>query len=160
MWRMLKDWAIALFITGAVLLIFSWWRKPSLPEFAPEIDVELLSGRSFALTEARGRPVVLNFWASWCGPCREEIPDFSDFSKEHPDVLVIGLAVDSGGPAEVARAARRLGITYDVALAVAAFLSEYDVDTLPTTVIVDGDGRVSGARVGAMSREQLERAVQ
>ncbi|MDP6933347.1 MAG: TlpA disulfide reductase family protein [Myxococcota bacterium] len=156
----LKDWMLALGLALMVYVVASAVRVgPSLPEFAPEIEVRDLDGAPFSLQELRGRIVVLNFWATWCGPCKTEIPHFSRFSDDHPEIEVLGLAVDSGNADRVRTWSRRLGIGYRVALAGAEDIQAYDVGTLPTTVIVDTKGRVGWAHVGALSQPELEAAV-
>ncbi len=158
--RMIKDWALALAILGVVVVVGGWMQgHPQLPEQAPQVRVTLIDGQVFDLSAQRGHPVVLNFWAEWCPPCKAEIPEFSRFAKEHPDVSVVGIAVDSGNAAQVSRAARQLGISYPVAVADDAVLMAYDISSLPTTVVIDADGSVAAAHVGRMSYSQLQAAV-
>jgi thiol-disulfide isomerase/thioredoxin len=159
MGRLLKDWIIAIALGLAVYLVIGWLQpKPDLPDQAPVFQVQTLEGKSFDLASLRGQTVVINFWASWCGPCRAEIPAFSRFSIENPDVAMIGLAVDSGGRSKVKASAKEFGIRYPVAIASAAIKSQYDVSTLPTTIFVAPDGSVSHVAVGKMSIGDLRRA--
>ena len=78
---------------GILLMIvfgFGWeyfQPKPKLPEFAPDFALVDLDGKTHRLESYRGQRVVLNFWASWCGPCISEIPAFSRFAEEHPEVI-------------------------------------------------------------------------
>ena len=89
----LKDWLAALAIGIAIALVFgSFDNKPDLPDQAPNFSLTDLQGNHLVLDEMRGQTVVLNFWASWCGPCRDEIPEFSRFAHENPEVAVLGLA--------------------------------------------------------------------
>ena len=97
---------------------------------------------------------MLNFWATWCAPCRLEAPSFAAFADANPDVVVLGLAEDRD-VARVRRVAKELGITYPVASAPREVLSAYGVDTFPTTVIIDPDGSVRTAHVGILTRPQL-----
>ena len=159
--RLLKDYGYVLAI-GAIVWV-AWTRffpgKPDLPDQAPALDLPALDRRRFSLQQQRGHATVLNFWASWCAPCRQEIPEFNAFAAAHPEVAVIGVAVDSGSAEEVKSAARILGIRYTVLLADAATQAAWDISTLPTTVFIDGDGQVLDAHVGPMSSSQLERAL-
>ena len=93
--RMLKDWGVAIALGVAVYLMIGWL-SPSmeLPEEAPPISVKTLDGTAWSLEQHAGKTVVLNFWATWCGPCKKEIPDFSRFADDHPDVPVIGISLD------------------------------------------------------------------
>jgi len=158
--RMIKDWAVALSLGMLVFLGIQWLQpKPSIPEIAPDFTVKTIDGDSITLSDLRGKPVVLNFWATWCGPCRSEIPAFSRFSKAHPEVPVLGLSVDQGPSAKVKRTVREWGIHYPVAIISGALQNTYDISTLPTTVIVDADGKVQNIHVGTMSERQLARAI-
>lgn len=157
--RMLKDWGLAVLIAACVFFVVGLFQdRPDLPDEAPAFSVKDPSGREIALSDYEGQTLVLNFWASWCGPCRDEIPEFARFHAEHPEVAMLGVAVDSGEAREVRRAAKRFGITYDVAIGTAGMVSAYDVRTLPTTVVVGPGGRVRHVTVGTMDGEDLIRA--
>ena len=160
MMRMLRDWGIALGLAAAIFVVLSWLQPtPDLPAEAPLFVVQTIDGDRIDLAELRGRTVVLNFWASWCAPCKAEAPAFTRFAESRPDIAVIGLAIDSGGPAEVRRAARAFGIAYPVAIADSKIQVSYDISTLPTTIVMDTDGSVKGVHVGQMSFRQLSQAV-
>jgi len=159
--RMLKDWSIAIGVAIAVFWVTGLLRgRPSLPDEAPDFAVKTLDGERLDLEHFDGQTVVLNFWASWCGPCRHEIPDFSRFATDHPKIAVLGVAVDSGDTKQVRRAAKKFGITYPVAQANASLLESYDVSVLPTTVIIRDDGSIGTAHVGAMSYDDLQDATE
>ena len=100
---------------------------------------------------------MLNFWATWCGPCRTEIPWFSKFATENPDIVVLGIATD-GTEDELRAASAQLGITYPVLRADSATQRAYGVNTIPTTVVVEPDGSVGTVHVGLMTGIQLELA--
>ncbi len=158
--RLLKDWGIAVVVAALVFLVVSLFReRPDVPDEAPGFTLETVAGASVSLADYRDRTVVLNFWASWCGPCREEIPEFARFHDAHPDVVLLGIAVDSGEKAEVTRAAKRFGINYPVAVGTPDVVAAYGVSTLPTTVVVGPGGAVRHARVGRMDQADLERAI-
>lgn len=158
---MLKDWGVAIALGVAVYLMIGWL-SPSmeLPEEAPPISVKTLDGTAWSLEQHAGKTVVLNFWATWCGPCKKEIPDFSRFADDHPDVPVIGISLDEKlSPAQLKAKSKALGVRYPVARFTQEIASDYDVRTLPTTVIVKPDGNVGFIRVGSMSYQSLVRAV-
>lgn len=108
---------------------------------APDFTVEVIDGGSFTLSSQEG-PVVLNFWASWCAPCREEIPAISSFADANPDVTVIGVAVQDTDEAS-RQFAREVGATYPLALGTSEIAEAYPpVFGLPYTVVIDDDGTV------------------
>lgn len=152
--RHLATW-IATF-AGIVLLVqvIGWLRAPDLPEAAPPFALPDLDGNVVTLDDFAGRTVVLNFWATWCGPCRVEIPSFSAYARAHPDVVVLGIAAD--GPASRLRAfARQHDMSYAVLQGDARVLSAYGIGTYPTTVVIRPDGTVKHAHVGPLLRPQL-----
>jgi thiol-disulfide isomerase/thioredoxin len=109
---------------------------------APDFKVEVIGGGSFTLSEARGHPVVLNFWASWCAPCREEIPDISAYAEANPDVSVVGVAVRD--IEENSRQfAAEIGAAYPLALGTSEIEDAYPAFGLPYTVVIDEDGVVT-----------------
>lgn len=152
--RVLFEWVVPLLGVALVVHAVGWLRAPDLPEAAPPFTLKSLDGEEISLASLAGRPVVLNFWATWCAPCRVEIPSFSRYARNHPDVVVLGIVAD--GPAsKVRRVAADLGVDYPVLLGDRATLAAYGVQVFPTTVIVDRDGRVSTAHTGLMLGPQL-----
>lgn len=157
-WRYARDWALSLGVAVLVFLGISYLRpKPSLPELAPDFTLTTLDGETVTLSALRGQTVVLNFWADWCGPCRQEIPAFVEFAEEHPDIPVLGVAVDSNRN-KVSAMRDELHIPYALMMGDRAVVSSYDIDTLPTTIIVGPDGGVKTVQVGMMMGWQLQMA--
>jgi thiol-disulfide isomerase/thioredoxin len=152
--RTLAEWTLTLVAVAVVWVAIGAWRAPELPDAAPDFALPDLSGEVVSLSSLRGKTVVLNFWAEWCGPCRVEIPTFSRFARSHPDVPVLGVAVD-GTAAELRRAAQKLGIDYPVLVADAQIQQTYGVTTLPTTIVVGPDGGIRSAHAGIMLGPQL-----
>jgi cytochrome c biogenesis protein CcmG/thiol:disulfide interchange protein DsbE len=125
---------------------------------APDFTVELIDGGAFTLSEARGRPVIVNLWASWCAPCREEIPDISAFATANPDVTIIGVAVQD--PETSAREfAATIGATYPLALGTTEFEDAYPHLGLPATYIIDETGIVIEVINGIVNEEILTNAL-
>ena len=111
---------------------------------------------SLPLIQIKFHPYLINFWASWCGPCISEIPAFSKFSIEHPEIPVLGLSTDRTTEA-AKQAVNRLKIPYPVLMA-GRIANAYDISSLPTTIVVDEDGRVDSVHVNSMSYRALKRA--
>lgn len=141
-------------------LLIGWIVGSGSPEVAqvgqtaPDFTVEVIDGGSFTLSETRGRPVVVNLWASWCTPCREEIPDISAFATANPDVTVVGVAVEDAE--QTARDfAAEIGATYPLALGTDDFEDAYPNIGLPATYIVDENGIVTNIHNGIVTEETL-----
>ena len=159
MLRYARDWGLSIGIAVLVYLAIGWFRAPSLPDEAPDFTLKNLEGQEVSLSDYRGQWVVLNFWATWCGPCRTEIPAFSTFADENPDVVVLGVATD-GDASTLKPAAEELGITYPVLVdSQGISASLYKVNTIPTTVVVGPEGTVETVHVGIMMGWQLALAV-
>lgn len=156
--QVLLRWLRELVVTAALALVVlqgvGWIRAPDLPAVAPEFTLPDLQGDPITLTSLRGQTVVLNFWATWCGPCRLEIPGFSAFAIANPDIPVLGIATD-GSRAQLKAAQAKLEIGYPVLRADDETSAAYGIQTLPTTVIVGPDGSVQAVHTGILTRPQL-----
>lgn len=112
---------------------------------APEMTVELLDGTLVSLSELRGRVVLLNFWATWCPPCRLEMPGFQDVWEDYRDrgVVILGLSVDRGDRGMVERWVRDRDITYPIAFPTGAVVRAYGgANVLPTSLLINREGRI------------------
>jgi thiol-disulfide isomerase/thioredoxin len=114
------------------------------PDPAPEFKVAGLDGQPLSLAGERGKVVLLNFWATWCGPCRAEIPDLIELQARYKDHLqIIGLTVDEDDPALVKKVVAETGINYPVAMAPVEVRLKYGgIAALPTSFVLDSEGRV------------------
>ena len=132
-------------------------RGAQLAQPAPEIQGTTLDGHALRLSEFRGRVVLLNFWATWCPPCVEEMPDLQQVADElgPQGVTVLGLSADVGDPEVVAKFLRRHRITYPVLIADESAVSAYGVTMLPTTFLVDQQGIVRQRYLGPRGRRFL-----
>lgn len=127
-------------------------------EPAPDFSVEVIEGGTFTLSEAKGRPVIVNLWASWCPPCRAEIPDISAFAEANPDVTIIGVAVEDAE--QTAREfAAEIDASYPLALGTPAVEDAYPNLGLPATYIIDENGVVTEIINGIVDEETLGSAV-
>ena len=128
-------------------------------EPAPEMSVPLFDGSEFLLSQHMsedGRPLVLNLWASWCTPCRREIPEFSEVAEANPDVAFLGVAVeDARGPAEAfaaeVEASYPLGIDQHLTVK-----NGYPFIGLPVTYLIASDGTVARQIQGQLSGAALQ----
>ena len=131
------------------------------PDAAPEFAVKGMDGNAVSLAAARGKVVLLNFWATWCGPCRMEVPDLVELQKKYQDRLqVIGLVVDDADEDAVRKFAKRYGINYPVAMATDEMRFQFGgVPALPTSFIIDARGRVVQKHIGLRDPELYEMEV-
>lgn len=129
---------------------------------------EQADGKALNLGQWRGQPLIVNFWARWCGPCRKEIPELVEVQKKYraQGLVVVGLAVEDVTYREaVADFARAYEINYPVAAAGSAAGIDLmkalgnEKAGLPFTVIIDRQGRMVRQKLGAMTRSELEAAI-
>lgn len=129
----------------------------SIGDPAPDFTVEVIGGELFSLSQhldEDGRPLVLNLWASWCIPCRIEIPAISAFADSHPHIRVLGVAVDDN-ETSATDFANEIDATYDLAIGDGDFESGYPRLGLPVTYFIDGDGTVTQVFSGIISDRTL-----
>jgi cytochrome c biogenesis protein CcmG/thiol:disulfide interchange protein DsbE len=114
------------------------------PDAAPEFQLTTLDGKPLSLESERGKVVLLNFWATWCGPCRAEIPDLIALQERYAGKLqIIGLMVDADDAGVVKQVVARTGINYPVAMTSPEIRIKYGgIAALPTSFVLDTQGRV------------------
>ncbi len=127
---------------------------------APDFRLPALDGGEVALSDLHGRPVVLDFWATWCPPCIRQIPVLNAFHEIHgEEVEVIGIAVDVQGRAVVAPFAAEHGIRYRVLLGDESLAQRYGAFGFPTLFFIDAEGNVDSVHAGVATVEELEAAL-
>lgn len=156
--------AVIVLVTGGLLLAAQLETGPvgADPEGVPDFRFEVFDGTTFSLAEHfedDGRPVVLNFWASWCPPCRAEMPDFDLVAQDHPEVKFIGVAVDDV-ESNARKFADEIGVSYLLGFDPTgqAHLTLPFV-ALPTTWIINADGVIVHKVQGIMTADVLEQAL-
>ena len=129
----------------------------AVPAHAAGFDISDTQGRHHRLADAKGRWVVLNFWATWCVPCIQEIPEIAAFARDHRDVEVIGVAVDAKDADKVRAFAKKVGHEYPLVLSDDAVERQLgEPRALPTTRIYDPDGRLVYDKPSRVDRKLLE----
>jgi thiol-disulfide isomerase/thioredoxin len=128
---------------------------------APAFTLVDTAGKKVTLAEFKGHPVVVNFWATWCGPCKLEMPWFEEmYGKYKPDGLVIlGLSQDDStmSKVQIAAAAKKVGVSYPILMPDNQTAKTYGLsDYLPETFYVDKNGKIVDHTLGAHPKEQLE----
>jgi thiol-disulfide isomerase/thioredoxin len=136
-------------------------RFASHPQPMPAFLVNDLDGNPVSTAAWKGKVVFINFWATWCPPCRAEIPVLIDLANRYKDRLqVVGVSVDDGDPADVKKFAKQAGINYPIVMADRAIVAEYGgVAALPTLFVVNPDGNVVQKHEGLFSNALYEAEV-
>jgi thiol-disulfide isomerase/thioredoxin len=136
---------------------------PTKGKVAPAFSLtDVRTGKAVQLGDYQGKAVVLNFWATWCAPCREEIPWLVDLQKQYgPQGLqVLGVAMDDGGKDTIVNFAEDMKINYPVLQGNETVGDAYGgVSALPTTFYIARDGRIAAHGLGAPSRSAIERNI-
>ncbi len=151
------------FILTTVLLVAGCLSQvPQVGELAPDFQLPNLEGQSISLSDFRGEPVLVNFWASWCLPCRFEIPFIQEVYEEWSASGLVVLAINKGESLSTAKDFMQsynlsfpalLDINQDVAL-------EYNIRSIPTTFFIDKDGIIQAIKVGPfLSKAEIENSL-
>ncbi|WP_170864409.1 TlpA disulfide reductase family protein [Fodinibius roseus] len=126
---------------------------------APDFTLRTMGGEEFTLSDQQGRVVVLNFWATWCAPCRKEIPDFMELHEELKDdgVLFAGISLDEEGWEKVRPYAEDMGINYPIMVDDGGVSRKYGpIRTIPTTFIINKKGQVEYVAPGMLTKDKLQ----
>ena len=129
---------------------------------APDFTLESLDGKRVSLSDMRGKAVLLNFWATWCGPCKIETPWLVELQNQYgPQGLqVIGVAMDDSGKDDIAKFAKEMGMNYPVLLGKESVGEAYGgVPALPESFFIGRDGKIVGKIMGLESRSEIEDSI-
>ena len=126
---------------------------------APEFSLKDADGKTARLSDYRGQVVLLNFWATWCGPCKLEIPWFTEFEKKHKDegFAVLGVSMDEDGWDTVKPYLRWANVNYRILMGDAQVAMLYGgVEALPTSFLIDREGKIASVHVGLVGKSDYE----
>ncbi len=128
-------------------------------KLAPDFELKDANGHAVKLSDYRGKVVLLDFWATWCGPCKIEIPWFQEFERQNKDkgFAVIGVAMDEEGWDVVKPFAQHFGINYRLVIGSDSIAESYGgIDALPTTFLIDREGRIASVHIGLSGKRDFE----
>ena len=125
---------------------------------APDFALKDLQGNLVDLASYKGKVLFLNFWATWCPPCRAEIPGFIEAYKTYKDkgLEILGISFDRKSPENLLAIVNNIHINYPVALATPKIVEDYEPgDAIPATIIIDRAGKIRQRHIGLLSKEML-----
>jgi len=162
-WQRLALLAVLLLIVAASIRPADTGAQSKAPHAkgtaAPGFAVATLDGKTIRSEKLKGRPVIVDFWATWCGPCRFAMPHLQTMQDRYgkDGLVVIGVSVDDLEPERIQRFVDRLGVKFTIAMANDEMLDAYGpLRALPTTFFINRDGEVARRVVGYIDEETLE----
>jgi thiol-disulfide isomerase/thioredoxin len=129
---------------------------------APDFTLESLDGKSITLSDLRGKAVLLNFWATWCSPCKIEMPWFVELQNQYGSqgLQIVGVAMDDSSKDDIAKFAKDMGVNYPVLIGKESVGDEYGgVPALPETFFIGRDGKIVDRIIGLKGKEEIEDAI-
>ena len=140
------------------------WPTPRITRstVAPDFSLESLEGKTMRLSDFRGKAVLLNFWATWCGPCRIEMPWFVELQQKYGSqgLQVVGVAMDDASKEDIAKFAKDMGVNYPVLIGKEAVGDSYGgIPALPETFFIGRDGKVVDKILGLRGKAEIEDAI-
>ena len=148
------------FLTVAILVPVLVFAQPAGK--APNFVLKTANGKTIELNKLKGKVVVVNFWATWCPPCKAEIPGFLDVYKQYKSkgLEIVGISLDQDGWTPVKPFIESHKITYPVVVGDGELADAYGgIDGIPTTFIVDKKGNITKRHIGYMDKTSLENLI-
>lgn len=124
---------------------------------APDFQLETLEGEKIKLSELRGQRVMVNFWATWCPPCRAEVPDLQKFYENKDiEILAVNLTGTESSRSDVRTFAEEFGMTFPILMDEnTKVANQYQIQPIPSSFMIDSDGRIQFKALGAMNYEMM-----
>jgi peroxiredoxin len=129
---------------------------------APDFSLESLDGKTVRLSDLRGKAVLLNFWATWCGPCKIEMPWFVELQNQYASqgFQIIGVAMDEASKEDIGKFAKDMGVNYPILIGKEAVGDQYGgVPALPESFVIGRDGKIVDKILGLRGKAEIEDSI-
>ncbi len=129
---------------------------------APDFSLPALDGKTMRLSDLRGKAVLLNFWATWCGPCKIEMPWFVNLQKQYgaQGLQIVGVAMDDASKEDISKFAKDMGVNYPILIGKESVGDQYGgIPALPETFLIGRDGKVVDRIIGLRGKAEIEDAI-
>lgn len=158
----MKGWIARTVHVGLFILVLSFGVFAQAPAKAPPLRLRNLAGHTFRLDHYKGKVVLVNFWATWCPPCRTEIPELIRWQREYRNrgLQVIGITYPPQRRSEVLRFIRKTRVNYPVAMGTKATkLLFTPSETLPITFVIDSEGNMRNVIEGVVFQDEFDQKI-
>lgn len=145
-------------VEGAKLSLFEY-----KGHMAPDFELKAMDGKPVKLSSLRGKAVIVDFWATWCGPCKREMPWLVDLQKKYKDqgLVVLGVAMDDSSNADISKFAIEMNVNYQILKGTDPVGDAYGgVDGLPITFYIGRDGKIVDKSLGLVNKSEIEENIQ
>jgi thiol-disulfide isomerase/thioredoxin len=129
---------------------------------APDFSLESLDGKTMRLSDFRGKAVLLNFWATWCGPCKIEMPWFVELQNQYAaqGFQIVGVAMDDASKEDIGKFAKDMGVNYPILIGKESVGDQYGgVPALPESFLIGRDGKIVDKIIGLRGKAEIEDAI-
>lgn len=153
---------IRLFIIATVLFATALYAQNDTKRLAPNFSLKQSDGTTVELAKLKGKVVVVNFWATWCPPCRAEIPDFIKVQEQYKSkgLVIVGISLDQKGWPAINAFAAKTKFNYPIVLGNDQVVEAYGgVDAIPTSFIIDKKGYIVDKQVGMLTNDVLQQKI-